>query len=491
MGKSKFRKNKFVKGIETFLFSQNFIWLTGAIYLVSAIFGLEIFAFCYTTFMVVLTCVFCRNAKPIIPMLLMVVFCISRSHIPTIHNSNLVEKGFLSSQTTVYFILALGCACAFFLLLHLIITRRVGSVFLGRGKLSVGLIIFLIALCLNGILFNGFNQKNLLIGGLEGVGFFIIYLYFTNSLSEKKVDFEYFCNCCVCADVVVIIELALTFTKVALTSEVVSKFDIYLGWGVSNNIGVVFVLTIPALMYLAYLKQNGWRYLVLSILTVIATFFTLSRASILCAICLFILCFFVVLFKAKYKVGNIVITVISLGIVVGVGYLIRTSIPKLFNFFIQVKLDDRGRLLLWQKAFEFFKLSPIFGVGFTYDDGSLAEIGKNFFFGMNTYHNTIFQILASCGIFGLLAYLIHRFQTISLFLKKPTFERFFAGMIILGILVNSLLDNHIFYFYPMFYYVLALVYAERDYNYAFCKKARLKKPFKLKKRKKLADRSIK
>ena len=142
MGKSKFRKNKFVKGIETFLFSQNFIWLTGAIYLVSAIFGLEIFAFCYTTFMVVLTCVFCRNAKPIIPMLLMVVFCISRSHIPTIHNSNLVEKGFLSSQTTLYFILALGCVCAFFLLLHLIITKRVGSVFLGRGKLSVGLIIF-------------------------------------------------------------------------------------------------------------------------------------------------------------------------------------------------------------------------------------------------------------------------------------------------------------------------------------------------------------
>ena len=35
-----------------------------------------------------------------------------------------------------------------------------------------------------------------------------------------------------------------------------------------------------------------------------------------------------------------------------------------------------------------------------------------------------------------------------------------------ALIVNSLLDNHIFYFYPMFLYMFNLIYAERDLNIA-------------------------
>ena len=49
-----------------------------------------------------------------------------------------------------------------------------------------------------------------------------------------------------------------------------------------------------------------------------------------------------------------------------------------------------------------------------------------------------------------------------LFVKKPTFDRTFMGLSIAVLLGGSLLDNHVFNIYPMFFYAVLLVLSEAD-----------------------------
>ena len=67
-------------------------------------------------------------------------------------------------------------------------------------------------------------------------------------------------------------------------------------------------------------------------------------------------------------------------------------------------------------------------------------------------HNTVLQLLSSCGIVGLIAYLIHRTQTVISFFRKITLQRSFIALTILSILVICLFDNHIFNIFPTIIY---------------------------------------
>ena len=68
------------------------------------------------------------------------------------------------------------------------------------------------------------------------------------------------------------------------------------------------------------------------------------------------------------------------------------------------------------------------------------------------YHNTVFQLLGSCGIIGLAAYVFHRVQTVISFFKNPTLERVYIAVTIITLLVLNLLDNHLFYMLPTLVY---------------------------------------
>jgi O-antigen ligase len=76
------------------------------------------------------------------------------------------------------------------------------------------------------------------------------------------------------------------------------------------------------------------------------------------------------------------------------------------------------------------------------------------------WHNTIIQLLASCGVVGLLAYCYHRYQTIRLFVKKRTTVNVYIGIYIVTLLGMSLLDCHFFNVGPVLFYSIALAVME-------------------------------
>ena len=453
--------NKLNDRFESYYYSRLYLWITGAVVLFSGLFALEVFAFYYIVINLVLSSLFCKSTKPAVMLVISVVFAVSYKHYPSWNNPSEAEQGFLSSPFMVGTIIFLAVICAAAFIAHLVIYKKFSDVFVKPKRLASGLLFFAVALLLNGFGFEGYTIKNLWFAAIEAVAFLFIYFYFSGTLSDDDSGYEYFCHASAVALLIVFIEVSVKFFAAAYGKEIVSKNDIFLGWGVSNNIGVIFVLTMPACAYLAIKTNKSYIYFSLLALGMFGTLFTLSRASILTAVG--VIAATVIYFVTKKRSDKK--KIVSLVGVALASIIIMLSlwglVPKFFDFLIKTKMDDRGRFELWKIGFEWFMKSPSFGVGFGYDDLSFS---KNYFFGLITFHNTPIQLLAACGLFGLAGYIVMRAQSIMLFVEKPTEARFFMAVAVGALIVNSLLDNHIFYFYPMFLYMFNLIYAERDLN---------------------------
>ena len=63
------------------------------------------------------------------------------------------------------------------------------------------------------------------------------------------------------------------------------------------------------------------------------------------------------------------------------------------------------------------------------------------------------------GAFGLIAYGVYRIYTVIPFIKKLSIEKVFLFLSIATLLVESLIDNYIFWFAPTFVYNIAIIIA--------------------------------
>ena len=70
-------------------------------------------------------------------------------------------------------------------------------------------------------------------------------------------------------------------------------------------------------------------------------------------------------------------------------------------------------------------------------------------------------MLASCGAVGFTAYIFHRWQTITVLMRKPTAEKIFISLSILVLLGTSMVDCHFFNVGPTLFYSTMLAFAEK------------------------------
>ena len=129
-----------------------------------------------------------------------------------------------------------------------------------------------------------------------------------------------------------------------------------------------------------------------------------------------------------------------------------------------LSFNDSSRFNIYKEGFKAFLKYPVFGqsffpTDFVPYDFSILDSFSSFF--PPRWHNTIIQILSSCGIVGILAYLFHRFQTIKLFFKNRSLEKSFIFLSILVLLLTSMLDCHFFNIGPTLFYSMALAFSEK------------------------------
>lgn len=302
----------------------------------------------------------------------------------------------------VFYILLVLC-----LIFHFIKYRPQNFI---AGKLFFPLILVTFALTLGGIFSvysiywtNGLPSV-LAVGPLV----LLIYSVFMNGINAPyRLDLKkYICNIVVCGVIFCCFELLVMKTE--LYAGLIEDQN-SLTWGSTNTLTTLILIAVPCCFYL--MIKTGK---VVSLFSVIAffTFSTYIAGSDGClGILIFTLPFLVILtylkLPRKYRREFMIcIAVCVLGcLVFALLYLLIVGYDTIFNK-ISDMTSDSGRILLYEEAINLFNKNPFFGAGLGFIDESLFTPVEGSLHLFN-FHSTVFHVLATLGIFGVIAYFVY------------------------------------------------------------------------------------
>ncbi len=410
--------------------------------------GMTIFAI---VFMVVLC--FSKDGTPAIPNLLMYLLTISSNY-----DSEFIEDNFVLLLVQV--IGAVGSICVY-------VNRTGKKVFF--GKQTLGFVLMMVAMLIGGI---GYNTS-LTLRSIPSV--LTIYLamiggYLLFGTLVKKVDPEYFARIMTYVGVL----LALQTLDVYLFSEydfftTIQEKLIRYGWGLSNSAGALLLLTIPFTLYLVTKSDRPVAYYLLFVCQVVTLVMTISRGAVLMGVVGIPILLIVAAERAKSPKTVITMLVYTILFALVAVFLMWDKITVIINRIAIA--SSNGRFMLYEEAISDFLKSPIFGVSM-YGRDSIVETNM---FLVYWYHSTPLQFMANAGLLGLGAYLVHLAIKYKMLLAKGDFiNKFILG----GILMWSayaLIDVLYFSQNQILFFVLTLVFAEKNvYNRIDCRKNRQK-----------------
>ena len=453
------REKKVIR-ILTDFFDGNIYPVSYAVFaLVCSFVGFETIYFSVSAVILVFTTLFCRDTKSTFVPLVLTIYGVSQKHTP--------QPPYNSSYLySTPFLITAGCLLALVfgaMIFRLIVFKGTGNVFRVRTKAKWGLFALGAALLLNGVFYGGYTYKNFLGGIALALSFVWFYVYFYNTLEWKDDTADYVARLLVLASSVILIQLGEIYLfDGAISGGSVNKGALVLGWGMSNNIGGMLAMFMPASFWLAYKSRFGIAFYVFGIAVFVGVVLTLSRTSVLVVAIALLACMILLSIKGRrvrfVRIFNIVLVVG--GIVLAIVF--REELSRIFRYYLDRGFDDSGRFEIWKNGFKNFLRAPIFGVGFytpIAPDWSY-EI-ENWLF-PDMYHNTFIQLIASCGIFGVLAYVFHLVLGCILVFRRPTPARIFYFFVIVVLSGISMGDNHLFHVFPTLIYSALIALCEKD-----------------------------
>lgn len=327
-----------------------------------------------------------------------------------------------------------------------------------RGKFKptpvfFGLCALSAAFLLNGVFSEGYSPANLVYGLFMAFFFLGIFAVMKDNLSCTRETFENVAVAFVALSCALVLELAMMYLTYddLIVDGAIYRDSIIFGWGMRNTMGMLLLLTIPSIFYLAGRCARGWLLYLYSAVVLAATFFTTSRQAMVGAAVIYPLCLVILLVKGRNRKTNLIITGVAALILLAAVCLLWQKISGMFSSLMEGLMTGSGRLDLWQTAWQNFLSSPLCGTGFYVDlEHDYHAVGLDIVPKM--YHNTIMQLLGACGALGLAAYLVHRAQTVISYCKNVNTDRTLLAVTLLALLLVNLLDNHLFYMLPTLIY---------------------------------------
>ncbi len=293
------------------------------------------------------------------------------------------------------------------------------------------------------------------------VAFLFFYFLFAYFMPHTAKTRDLVMKCAALTELLLALQTLVIYQKYAVIENGhVLKHTLVNGWGTNNSLGGMLVMMMPACFYLAAKKKYGLIYFFIGLFGYVAAILTMSRNAWLIGTATLVLSFlcFLIFSPHRRRVGFIsLVTVIGIA---AFAVAFREELAVVFWQNIQNGLSDNGRYDIWRYAYDQFLSAFWHGTGF-YD--SYPPVG-DWQFEVFPYlvHNTWLQMLASCGIVGFGAYLLHRLVSTVTSLRKLTLFRLFAGLSVLALLLMSLLDVYLFLVYPTIAYSIFLVFIGYD-----------------------------
>lgn len=308
--------------------------------------------------------------------------------------------------------------------------------------------------------------KNLIFAVLQCFAVIFLYWLFTGSVRWDRVPRGYLAWTGIAVGFVVLIQLMENyFSGRIFENGTLDRELIATGWGMHNNVGCMMAMMMPLAFYMAAKSKRGWLFNLLGTVLFIGTMLSCSRGSMLMAGLAYCVCAFLLLKNRESRKQNLKVYLIALGVVAVAVVVLLPKLLSVFRLFISQMGNVSQRDNLIHYGLEQFKSEPVFGGSFFPQgsyvpwDWSNLEAFSSFF--PPRWHNTLVQVLASCGTVGIIAYLFHRFRTIKLFWQRRSTEHTFLAVSLGVLLCAGLLDCHFFNVGPVLFYSMALAFAEK------------------------------
>lgn len=470
---SKIKNNGFVQAWKEILVSRCFPFITAAISLFCYYLGLDIVFIYYIGIVGIMILLFLDDISPFVTLLLFMCILISRENSPS--NLSTSSNYYFSPAILTQIFIVIG-ALSTALIYRIILTciRRQFSI----SAIFWGLCAFAVVLLCNGLFSQNYTTKNLVYGLVMALCFLGIFTALKDNLSMTDEAFERIALSFFALSIVLIFELLVAYFTVdgLYVDGNFNREKLTFGWGMWNTMGMMLLICLPSVLYLAGKYKYGFIFTLFSIVLFVTIWMSCSRQSMLASLVLYPVCLIVLLVKGNNRFANICLVVCSFVAILILLLISRDTILKYFKDLISKivvngELSGNGRMKLWEGGIKNFKSAPFLGIGFyanlytEFLDGFLGFSGMSLI--PNMCHNTFIQLLSACGIIGLLTYLIHRVQTIISFFKNINFNRTFIALTIVALVGVSLIDNHIFNIFPTIIYsclIAILVASEKKDN---------------------------
>ena len=427
--------------------------------------------YCFVIAYATLVALFADDLSPLIPLF---VFCYIAPSAQ--NNPGVSEESIFYGESGLTLLLLVSVAVV-------IIFARIGfdedmgfSRLFGESReLTLGMIALGAAYMLSGIGSEHYEEyalKNIFFAFIQFMSIFLLYFILSGTVNWSIYKPSYLALTGVCMGLIVAFELGyLYFYGDVIVDGEIFKENIYTGWGISNNLGAMLTMAIPFPFYFACKYRFSAPAILTSVLLLAAVFFTASRTAAIFAVIIFIVSLVYAFFKSENRVEMAISSLIILFITITIVLLYVDKLGDVFARVMQmVKADDNafgindsGRLSIYKDGLRAFRDAPFLGqtfypIDYSIFDFSSVDAFSSFF--PPRWHNTIVQVLASCGSVGIAAYIFHRASTVMTFIKHRNTTNTFIAFSILGLIGMSLLDCHFFNVGPVLFYSIMLAVIE-------------------------------
>lgn len=281
--------------------------------------------------------------------------------------------------------------------------------------------------------------------------YFLFYLY---AYPPKNVDFKYwianilnFIGLLICAQVI---------TRYVQEFEIHSKIGsgVSIGWGVGNNFSTVLLITVAGTFYLASKSKFSLLYLLSAVAQYVVIVIGWSRGATLFAaivLPLYILAYVIGTPKENKKNMWCAIAVV-LALILAVVIAFFEPLMDMVEGVLAQGAGVSGRDKLYQEAVDVFMANPIFGAGVGFDGVYYTQETMPMYW----FHSTLFQVIGSMGIVGIIAYAWYYFARYRIMVRKRCLFSVYMIIGMIGFEGYSMIDTGTFVPLPIMFIVILM-----------------------------------
>lgn len=434
--KSKFM-NKLNDFGDLFLYSRLYFALLTATIFLCWFFEVEAYGVIGIIFFASIVLVLRKDTTPLIPIIFVVAMIFPRDIDP------------MTYANVFYFFIPLPIA----IVTHFIRFRvpfRLGKLFFPQLAVSI-------ALLLGGI--GSISLEHYTVGLvyalLLGVAILFFYFFFyLYAYPPKNVDFKNWI-----ANILNFIGLLIVcqvITRYVQEFEIHSKVGsgVSIGWGVGNNFSTVLLITVSGTFYLASKSKFSLIYLLSAVAQYIVIVIGWSRGATLFAAIILPMFLVALLVGTPKENRRFMLCGVAVVVALFIGAVIALWEP-LFDMVEKVLAQGTGvsgRDKLYQEAIDVFMANPIFGAGVGFDGVYYTQETMPMYW----FHSTLFQVIGSMGILGIISYAWYYYQRYRIMVRKKCIFSIFMLIGMIGFEGYSMIDTGTFVPLPIMFIVILM-----------------------------------